>query len=130
MRVLACGDRNWTDRQMVFSTLSQVFKVAERDPEFVLIEGQAKGADKIAGEWAEMMAKYGVAHEMYPANWQMYGRGAGPVRNQQMLDEGRPDLVVAFHDAITESKGTKDMVTRAEKSGVRIWLVRHEDSLI
>ena len=42
------------------------------------------------------------------------GRKAGPIRNQQMLDEGRPSLVVAFPGG----RGMADMVRRARNAGV------------
>ena len=37
-----------------------------------------------------------------------------------MLDEGKPDTVVYFHDNIERSKGTKDMVSRAKKAGLPV----------
>ena len=61
-------------------------------------------------EWARIPVKE------YPADWQKHGRAAGPIRNQQMLDEGKPDLVVAFDGG----RGTADMIARAEKAGVRV----------
>jgi hypothetical protein len=48
------------------------------------------------------------------ADWEKLGRSAGPIRNQAMLDEGRPDLVVAFPG----HHGTADMVRRARAAGV------------
>jgi hypothetical protein len=45
----------------------------------------------------------------FPANWKVYGRAAGPIRNMKMLLEGKPDLVVAFPGGI----GTADMVKKA-----------------
>lgn len=133
MKVLACGDRHWSNRQLVFVTLSRIYEQWELTKEpgevFTLIEGQARGADKIAGEWAEMMKQRGVVHDPHPADWAKYGRAAGPIRNREMADEN-PDLVVAFHNAITESRGTKDMVAVAEERNVRTWLVREEGSLI
>ena len=133
MKVLVCGDRNWTDRKRVFVVLSHVYAgwlaTKEEGETFTIIEGQCRGADKIGGEWAEMMKKRGVIHDPVPAQWDRYGRGAGPKRNQEMLDRN-PDLVVAFHDAITESRGTKDMVGRAEKAGVKTWLIHHDGAMI
>ena len=49
--------------------------------------------------------------ERYPADWDRHGRQAGVIRNRQMITEGNPNLVVAFHADIERSKGTKDMVT-------------------
>lgn len=63
----------------------------------------------------------------FPAHWDIHGRAAGPIRNQQMLDEGLPDMVIAFHDDIASSKGTKDMISRAEKNSVPYQVVRYGD---
>ncbi len=38
------------------------------------------------------------------------------IRNQQMLDEAKPDMVLAFPGG----RGTDDMVSRAEKAGVPV----------
>jgi len=42
-----------------------------------------------------------------------------------MLDEGKPTYVLAFHDNLAESKGTKDMVTRAKKAGIPVEVWSH-----
>jgi len=55
--------------------------------------------------------------------WDKIGKKAGPLRNQRMLDEGKPDLVVAF----SGSGGTKDMVRRAVKAGVSVHEVNRAD---
>ena len=52
------------------------------------------------------------------AEWHRLGRKAGPIRNQRMLDEGKPDLVVAFPGGT----GTAGMVALACKAGVRVIL--------
>jgi hypothetical protein len=82
-----------------------------------MINGLARGADQMAVDWADA---HDIWVEGYPAQWTQQGRAAGPIRNQQMLDEGRPELVLAFHDNLDESKGTKDMVTRARKAGITV----------
>jgi hypothetical protein len=87
-----------------------------------IIEGNARGADTMAGVYA---TTWGLGLEVYPANWKKYNKAAGPIRNQQMLDEGKPDLVLAFHDNIDKSKGTKDMVARAEKAGIEVRIITH-----
>lgn len=59
-----------------------------------------------------------------PAKWKQYGKAAGTIRNQQMLDE-HPDIevVYAFHDDLPKSKGTKDMCQRADKAGKIVFVV-------
>jgi len=41
-----------------------------------------------------------------------------------MLDEGKPDLVLAFHTDIKNSKGTKNMIQQAEKRGIKVILIK------
>jgi len=52
----------------------------------------------------------------FPPEWKRYGPKAGPIRNKQMLDEGRPDLVVAFPGG----NGTNDMVKKAKAAGIEV----------
>lgn len=108
--VLACGGRNVANRDAVFATLDAVHFF---QPVTLLLHGAARGADTLASEWA---AARGVPQRAFPADWAAHGRGAGPRRNDEMLREGRPDLVVAFPGGA----GTGDMVARAQMTGVRV----------
>lgn len=55
---------------------------------------------------------------VFPAEWNRLGRTAGPVRNTQMLKEGKPDCALAFHPNLALSKGTKNMVNQLIKAGI------------
>lgn len=114
-RLLICGDRNWTNREYILGKLRDFVQFEGVDVECV-IEGEARGAD-IEGRWAATLV--GIPVMQFPADWSRYGRGAGPIRNQQMLDEGKPTLVWAFHRDVSQSKGTKDMVNRARRAGIK-----------
>lgn len=119
MRVLICGDRNWNDYDMIHAYISALrVRFGE---ELVVIHGASKGADSMAGEAAEDL---GVKVEEYPADWSKYGKGAGPIRNMQMLKQGNLDAVTAFHNNISTSKGTKDMISISEHDGIPV-LVMH-----
>ena len=117
MRVLISGDREWTDKE-------RIREYIQSRPDYVtyVIEGEARGADKLARVVAEEL---GIKVMPFPADWRRYGRGAGPKRNQQMLDEGKPDEVCGFHDDIRVSKGTKDMLKRSLAAGIKTLLVSH-----
>ena len=123
MRILVTGDRHWTDKFFINKILREIwYELDEFGIPLVIIHGCAKGADSIAGEIGE---KQGLEVIKFPASWHKHGRAAGPIRNQLMLDEGKPDLVIAFHDNIIESKGTKDMVNRAQKAGIETRVYSH-----
>ena len=112
MRVLVCGGRDYLDYQEVSSQLHSIYAKLI-DEELVIIQGEAKGADFLAKAFAY---EFGLDCEEYPADWKQYGKAAGSIRNQQMLDEGKPDLVVAFPGGT----GTADMVRRAKKAGLEV----------
>jgi cysteine synthase len=112
MRVIVCGGRDFSDRALLFSTLNEVLR-SYRPSEIRIIHGAARGADSLAAEYAKSRH---LSESPFPADWKAFGPGAGPIRNEQMLREGNPDLVVAFPGG----KGTADMVSRAMKAEVKI----------
>jgi hypothetical protein len=115
MKVLVTGSRDWTDQAMIDSVLDDL---SEQHGPLTIIEGGARGADSCAKRWANTRD---MECRTYRADWGRYRKGAGPVRNQQMLDEEHPDLVVAFHADLAASKGTADMVRRARKGGYDVF---------
>jgi hypothetical protein len=110
LRVLCCGDRNWTDFDKIMSVLSLL------PPESVIIHGAARGADTLCGK-AGFLLGYQV--EAYPADWKQYGKRAGPVRNREMFAKSHPDFYLAFHSSLASSKGTKDMVSVLNLNNVK-----------
>jgi len=111
MRILVCGGRNYRDPDAVYSALDNLKR--GQSGVSLVIEGGALGADCFAAEWADMT---GTPHMQFAADWKRFGRAAGAIRNKQMLDEGKPDLVVAFPGG----RGTANMIAQAEKAGVRV----------
>ncbi len=131
MRVLVCGSRTFQDRAHLEAVLHGLCYVyygnwvfGEDDKEFIVIQGGARGADELADQWADSVRTEVLE---FPADWDRYGKRAGYVRNQQMLDEGQPDLVVAFVDKpLPESRGTAMMVDIARKAGIKTIVVEVE----
>lgn len=113
MRVLVTGGRHYSDKSRVYSTLD---KIHAQTPISCIIEGGATGADRIGRMWA---LERSVDVLTFPADWKAHGRAAGPIRNQQMIDEGNPDLVVAFPGGA----GTANMVGLASGTGVKVYVV-------
>mgnify|MGYP005867213267 CR=1 FL=1 len=105
-RVLVCGGRDYADIDRMYQILDSI---AIDD----IISGHARGADQLAEVYAEGRD---INVTIFPAEWNKHGRAAGFIRNKQMLDEGQPDLVVAFPGG----RGTANMVDLAKKAGVSV----------
>lgn len=114
MKVLITGDRNWKDRQAIFRVL---YGLPE---DTIIINGDCCGADRLSTDVAREL---NFETHVYPADWDNLGKKAGPLRNRAMLHQEEPDLVLAFHSNIKESKGTKDMCRYAKGQGVPVILV-------
>lgn len=110
MRILACGGRDFCDLKYIYRTLD-IASTGSTD--VVLIHGDQRGADKIAHTWA---IRRNFMPLPYPADWTRLGKSAGPIRNQRMLDEQKPDFVIAFPG----NEGTANMVILARKAGVLV----------
>ena len=118
MRVLVCGDREWKNKVAIWRELARF----PHPQSIVLIHGDCRGADRLGRDVARELGMGAIA---FPAEWPRYGKGAGPIRNQQMLDEGEPNLVLAFHSDIARSKGPADMIARAKKAGIPVRLIEN-----
>jgi hypothetical protein len=108
-RILVCGSRNFTNSEAIMAALLPYREAA------TVIHGGAPGADTLADVVARALGMDVLA---YKADWKRHGKAAGPIRNQQMLDEGKPDLVIAF--PLPGSIGTLDMITRARRAGIAV----------
>lgn len=111
MRVLVCGSRHFNDYELLEKTLNGY------DITFI-IEGEARGADTLARVYA---GRRGIPTLPFPAQWDKHGRSAGPIRNRQMLIEGKPELIIAFRGP--NSRGTQNMIDQAKKAGIPVDIV-------
>ena len=113
MKVLVCGSRDWVDRQIIRERLLELPSQA------IIVEGGCRGADLLARDVA---LEIGLEVVEFPAAWNKYGKSAGPKRNIKMLNTG-PQLVIAFHDDLQKSKGTKHTVDEARKRGIKVEII-------
>lgn len=127
-KVLVCGGRNLNEVQVqkylednflkdITKMYSEQFDDKRRDTlEFSIIHGGATGADNASGEWAK---KHNIPCKVFKADWNRFGKAAGPIRNQEMLNKGQPDFVYAFSGRI----GTPDMIKKAKAANVPVFEV-------
>jgi hypothetical protein len=111
MKVLVCGGRDFDDGARLREVMNSLHE--NLGPITVLVHGAAAGADSMAGTWATIRH---IEVRAYPADWKKHGRSAGPIRNQQMLDAEKPELVVAFPGG----RGTAHMVRIAKEQGFNV----------
>ena len=115
MRLLVCGSRNYDN----FSHVCDVLDVIALEyPDLHIIHGGADGVDTNAGEWAYMNNK---PCTRYPALWYKHGKAAGPIRNKQMIDDGKPDKVLAF--LAPNSRGTKNMIEQSTEANIPVRII-------
>ena len=113
LTVLVTGGRSFLDAAVVYSALTNLHTA---HGVALLVEGGARGADRLARQWA---IDSGVPFRTFEADWVRHGKAAGSKRNGVMLSVSRPDIVVAFPGGT----GTADMVRRALRAGVHVWPV-------
>ncbi len=123
MKILICGSRHWTNYNSILSVIRRL--ITCYGPDILIVEGGASGADLLSRKAA---IECGISYKEFPADWNKYGRAAGPIRNQQMLEEVMEDegrgMIIAFHEDLAKSKGTKDMVNRAKGKGIPIYIIK------
>lgn len=123
-RILLTGSRDWADRAALRTALDKAL-CAHRWNLIVVHGGCGKGADALAAEWCRETADQGVreeTHPVWPADWRRFGNGAGPMRNQGMVDAGADEC---FAFIVSGSRGASHCAARAEAAGipVRKWTV-------
>lgn len=107
-KVLVCGGRDFFEREFVFRQLDKYhaqYKFTQ------VIHGAAPGVDSLVHEWAALR---GVERRPFPAQWKTFKNAAGHIRNEQMLVEGQPDMVVAFPGGA----GTSNMIKQTLNAGL------------
>lgn len=118
MNVVVCGSRDLVDPSPIDFMLNSLREGYGES--LHVICGGARGADSIAYGWA---VEHGVSYRVFMADWETHGKAAGPIRNKRMLEEGQPNLVLAFTNDLSKSAGTRNMVALARDAGVPAWVL-------
>ncbi len=111
LRLAVVGSRSCEDYEMVSGFLKNF-----NNQKPIIVSGGAKGVDSLAERFAD---ENELKKKIYKADWSKYGRAAGPVRNQQIVENS--DAMIAF--ATRDSNGTKNSVKLAVKKGIPVLVV-------
>ena len=111
MRVIIAGSRNINDLEMVkYAVLQSGFEITE------VVSGNASGIDRQGEIYAHLN---NIPVKVFEACWSAYGRSAGPIRNQLMIDYA--DALIAI-PGTKESRGTWDIISKAKRKGLRVFV--------
>lgn len=110
MRAVVFGGRDFTNEKLAFKALDMLHKKYKFT---TIIDGAARGADTLGYRWAKLR---GVKTLRFAANWKKYGAWAGPLRNKRMIEDGQPEIGIAFPGG----KGTANMKEQMKKAGIKI----------
>jgi hypothetical protein len=113
--IVTTGSRGWSDINKITEVLSALLK--EEGP-LVIIHGGAIGADSLVEEVAHRL---GIVTRVIRPDWKKYGKRAGLVRNDLMLDF-EPNKLIAFWDG--HSHGTAYTINTAKDRGIPVEIYR------
>lgn len=112
MKVIVAGSRNYKNKDFIYKKLDEILKAFD---DVEIVEGGANGVDFYAKQYA---IDRGIPYVEFPANWDLYGRKAGPLRNGEMAHYS--DALIAFYNG---SKGTKNMINTAKKRNLKVYVI-------
>ena len=116
MDIIIAGSRDFDDYGRLCQECDTLLAGLRVDS---ILCGECRGADALGKRYAE---DRGISVKSYPADWQRYGRAAGPIRNKQMAEAA--DLLIAFWDG--QSRGTHSMIKLMQGKAVEIVYIGHE----
>jgi len=108
MKTIIAGSRTIEDYEL----LSKIIKESNFKIDLI-VSGGAKGVDELGERYAR---EHAIPLKLFPADWDKYGKSAGMIRNQQMVDYA--DSLIAIWDG--KSKGTAHTINQAKKKGLQL----------
>lgn len=117
-KVIIAGGRDFGDFELLTTRCDLYLQDVVAKTKVEVVCGQAKGADALGKQYAQMR---GYPVKSFPADWNLHGKAAGPIRNEQMAKYA--NALIAFWDG--ESRGTKNMIDLAHANGLVVRVVRY-----
>ena len=114
-KVIIAGGRDFNNYEFLKEKMDIFLKEKEN---IEIVSGTANGADSLGERYA---GERGYFLKRFPANWSLYGKRAGYIRNSEMADYA--DVCVVFWDG--KSRGSKHMIDISEEKGMPLRIVNY-----
>lgn len=112
-RVIIAGSSSFDDYSRLQAVCDNLLANKRQSHSIVIISGTARGADTLGEQYAH---ERGYALRRFPADWQQYGKAAGPIRNRQMAENA--DGLICFWNG--HSPGARNMIRTANRKGLQV----------
>lgn len=118
-RIIVCGSRDFSDHKLLNNTLNNIVAKYEN---VRIISGHARGADMFGECYAK---NNNIPCTVMRAEWDKYGKQAGFIRNNQMIEFAKQanPVVVAFWDG--KSHGTKHSIEAARNQNIETYVINY-----
>jgi hypothetical protein len=113
--VIVTGSRDWEYGSSIYDALHL------HQPDLVVQGGCPTGADRFARCWCD---ENNVKYRTVSADWNKYGKAAGPIRNREMLEAYPTATVLAF--CRDNSRGTRGTIGIARELGMIVIIDEYE----
>lgn len=120
-KVIIAGSRGFSNYKLLREKCNEYLREKRKEYNIIIISGGARGADTLGEKYAQ---DEGFSLEVFPANWNKFGKSAGFRRNEQMAEVA--DALIAFWDG--KSHGTKHMIEIMENKKLLVRVVNYETS--
>jgi len=122
--IIVTGSREYKDAY----TMRRVFTEVKKEfGAFRLVHGNQRGADKLSEFICRSLGITDI--QRYDANWDLYGKAAGPIRNREMIDKEltRGDCIIVIGFPLENSVGTYDCMNYAAENKLEIRCIEFAD---
>ena len=129
LRIIIAGSRDFNNYIFLKTTIKNILKNTslEEINKIKIISGTANGADQLGERFAK---QFNLEVVRCPAKWDLYGKRAGYIRNEEMakysIEDNNYGMLVAFWDG--ESRGTKHMINLANKHGLEVHVIKYKET--
>lgn len=120
IKLIIAGGRDFNDYPLLQLETRKFLVEHNFNPkELIIVSGNAKGADMLGERFAH---QYKFNLQIFPADWNQFGKSAGPIRNEEMAKFGTHLLL--FWDG--QSRGSKNMLENAQKYELTYKIIKYE----